>query len=105
MNLAMGGHLTHGSPVNFSGKWFNVVPYGLDMESETIDYDEMERLAKEHKPKMIIAGATAYPRTIDFERFSAVAKEVGAVRWSTWRTSRGSSPPARTLRRWRTRIS
>ena len=79
MNLAMGGHLTHGSPVNFSGKWFNVVPYGLDMETETIDYDEMERLAKEHKPKMIIAGASAYPRVIDFERFAAVAKEVGAV--------------------------
>ena len=79
MNLAMGGHLTHGSPVNFSGKWFNVVPYGLDMETETIDYDEMERLAREHKPKMIIAGASAYPRVIDFERFSAVAKSVGAV--------------------------
>jgi len=79
MNLAMGGHLTHGSPVNFSGKWFNVVPYGLDMETETIDYDEMERLAHEYKPKMIIAGASAYPRIIDFERFSAVAKSVGAV--------------------------
>ncbi|HEY5540636.1 MAG TPA: serine hydroxymethyltransferase [Coriobacteriia bacterium] len=79
MNLAMGGHLTHGSPVNFSGRWFNVVPYGLDMETETIDYDEMERLAKEHRPKMIIAGASAYPRVIDFERFAAVAKEVGAV--------------------------
>ena len=79
MSLAMGGHLTHGSPVNFSGKWFNVVPYGLDMESETIDYDEMERLAKEHRPKMIIAGASAYPRVIDFERFADVAKQVGAV--------------------------
>ncbi len=79
MSLAMGGHLTHGSPVNFSGKWFNVVPYGLDMESETIDYDEMERLAKEHRPKMIIAGASAYPRAIDFERFADVAKQVGAV--------------------------
>jgi len=79
MNLAMGGHLTHGSPVNFSGKWFNVVPYGLDMETETIDYDEMERLAFEHRPKMIIAGASAYPRIIDFERFSAVAKSVDAV--------------------------
>lgn len=79
MNLAMGGHLTHGSPVNFSGKWFNVVPYGLDMETETIDYDEMERLAVEHKPKMIIAGASAYPRIIDFPRFSDVAKKVGAV--------------------------
>ncbi len=79
MNLAMGGHLTHGSPVNYSGKWFNVVPYGLDMETETIDYDEMERLAKEHRPKMIIAGASAYPRVIDFERFADVAKQVGAV--------------------------
>ena len=79
MSLAMGGHLTHGSPVNFSGKWFNVVPYGLDMESETIDYDEMERLALEHRPKMIIAGASAYPRIIDFERFADVAKQVGAV--------------------------
>jgi len=79
MNLAMGGHLTHGSPVNFSGKWFNVVPYGLDMETETIDYDEMERLAEKHRPKMIIAGASAYPRVIDFERFADVAKKVGAV--------------------------
>jgi len=79
MNLAMGGHLTHGSPVNFSGKWFDIVPYGLDMETETIDYDEMERLAHEHKPRMIIAGASAYPRVIDFERFAAVAKDVGAV--------------------------
>ena len=79
MNLAMGGHLTHGSPVNFSGKWFNVVPYGLDPETETIDYDEVERLAKEHRPKMILAGASAYPRTIDFERFSQIAKEVDAV--------------------------
>ncbi|KAF0208945.1 MAG: hypothetical protein FD171_586 [Actinobacteria bacterium] len=79
MNLAMGGHLTHGSPVNFSGKWFNVVPYGLDMETETIDYDEVERLAKEHRPRMIIAGASAYPRIIDFERFGAIAKSVDAV--------------------------
>lgn len=78
MNLGMGGHLTHGSPVNFSGKWFNPVPYGLDPLTETIDYDEVERLAREHKPKMIIAGASAYPRVIDFERFSAIAKEVGA---------------------------
>jgi len=78
MNLAMGGHLTHGSPVNYSGKWFNVVPYGLDPETETIDYDEVERLAKEHRPKLILAGASAYPRTIDFERFSAIAKSVGA---------------------------
>ena len=77
MNLAMGGHLTHGSPVNFSGKWFNVVPYGLG-DDERIDYDEVERLAKEHRPKMIIAGASAYPRVIDFERFATIASEVGA---------------------------
>jgi glycine hydroxymethyltransferase len=79
MNLAHGGHLTHGSPVNFSGKWFNIVPYGLDPETETIDYEELERLAKLHQPKMIIAGASAYPRVIDFERFAEVAAEVGAV--------------------------
>jgi len=79
MNLAMGGHLTHGSPVNFSGKWFNPVPYGLDPETETIDYAEVERLAKEHRPKMIIAGASAYPRVIDFEFFSSVAKSVDAI--------------------------
>ena len=78
MNLAMGGHLTHGSPVNFSGKWFNVVPYGLDPETETIDYDEVERLAHEHHPKLILAGGSAYPRTIDFERFSAIAKSIDA---------------------------
>jgi glycine hydroxymethyltransferase len=79
MDLAMGGHLTHGSAVNFSGKWFNAVSYGLNPETEILDYDELERLAKEHRPKMIIAGASAYPRIIDFERFAAVAKEVGAV--------------------------
>jgi glycine hydroxymethyltransferase len=78
MSLAHGGHLTHGSPVNFSGKWFDVVPYGLDPETEMIDYDEVERLAKEHRPKMIIAGASAYPRVIDFERFAVIAKDVGA---------------------------
>jgi glycine hydroxymethyltransferase len=78
MSLAHGGHLTHGSPVNFSGKWFDVVPYGLTPDTETIDYDEVERLATEHRPKMIIAGASAYPRTIDFERFGAIARKVGA---------------------------
>jgi glycine hydroxymethyltransferase len=79
MNLAMGGHLTHGSPVNFSGKWFDIVPYGLHHDTETIDYEEVLRLAEEHKPKMIIAGASAYPRTIDFERFGEIARSVGAV--------------------------
>jgi glycine hydroxymethyltransferase len=79
MSLAMGGHLTHGSPVNFSGKWFDIVAYGLKPDTETIDYDEVERLAVEHRPKMIIAGASAYPRVIDFERFAYIAKQVDAV--------------------------
>ncbi|HPT99061.1 MAG TPA: serine hydroxymethyltransferase [Armatimonadota bacterium] len=79
MSLAHGGHLTHGSPVNFSGKLFNVVSYGLDPETEQIDYDAMERLAEECRPKMIIAGASAYPRVLDFERFQAVARKVGAA--------------------------
>jgi len=78
MSLAHGGHLTHGSPVNFSGKWFESFAYGLDPDSETIDYDEVERLAKEHRPNMIVAGASAYPRIIDFERFGRIAREVGA---------------------------
>ncbi|HBL85483.1 MAG: serine hydroxymethyltransferase [Clostridiales bacterium GWF2_38_85] len=78
MNLAHGGHLTHGSKVNFSGKYFNIVPYGVDAETGRIDYDELERLAIENKPKLILAGASAYPRTIDFEKFSAIAKKVGA---------------------------
>lgn len=78
MNLSHGGHLTHGSPVNFSGKFFNIVPYGVSKETETIDYDEVEKLAELHKPKMIIAGASAYPRAIDFARFRAIADKVGA---------------------------
>ncbi|NLB61545.1 MAG: serine hydroxymethyltransferase, partial [Clostridiales bacterium] len=79
MNLSHGGHLTHGSPVNMSGKYFNFVPYGVSEKDEKIDYDELERLAKEHKPKMIVAGASAYPRAIDFARISQIAKEVGAL--------------------------
>lgn len=78
MNLAHGGHLTHGSPVNFSGKLYDIVPYGVTRDTETIDYDEVERLAKEHRPKIIVAGASAYPRFIDFERFGAIAREAGA---------------------------
>jgi len=78
MSLPHGGHLTHGSKVSFSGKWFHAVPYGVDPETELIDYDEVERLAHEHQPKMIIAGATAYPRLIDFARFRAIADAVGA---------------------------
>ena len=78
MNLAHGGHLTHGSPVNMSGKQYNIIPYGVNEKTATIDYDELERLACEHKPKMIIAGASAYSRFIDFEKFSEIAKKVGA---------------------------
>ncbi|MBD5134016.1 MAG: serine hydroxymethyltransferase [Clostridiales bacterium] len=81
MNLDHGGHLTHGSPVNFSGKYFKMVSYGVDEETGVIDYDEVERIAKECKPKMIIAGASAYPRVIDFARFRAIADEVGAYLW------------------------
>jgi len=79
MSLAHGGHLTHGSPVNFSGRLFNMVHYGVSEESETIDYDEVARLAQEHKPKMIVAGASAYPRTLDFPRFREIADSVGAL--------------------------
>jgi glycine hydroxymethyltransferase len=79
MRLDQGGHLTHGSPVNFSGKLYNFVGYGVDRETETIDFDEVERLAHEHKPKIIVAGYTAYPRTIDFERFRGIADGVGAI--------------------------
>ena len=79
MNLAHGGHLTHGSPVNFSGKFFNIIPYGVTRENQTIDYEEVERLAVEHKPKMIVVGASAYPRIIDFPAFRKIADMVGAV--------------------------
>ena len=79
MNLAHGGHLTHGSKVNYSGRYYNVVPYGVSEQTETIDYDEVERLAVEHKPKLILAGASAYPRVIDFKRFREIADKVGAV--------------------------
>ena len=78
MSLADGGHLTHGSPVNLSGLYYNFVSYGVDPVTHYINYDEVERLAKEHKPKLIVAGASAYPRIIDFERFAKIAKEVGA---------------------------
>ena len=78
MNLQQGGHLSHGSPVNISGKYFNVVPYGVNPETEMIDYDEMSRIALECKPKMIIAGASAYSRIIDFKRCREIADEVGA---------------------------
>ncbi len=79
MNLAHGGHLTHGHPLNFSGKYFTIVPYGVRQSDERIDYDEVARLADAHKPKLLIAGASAYPRTIDFPRMSAIAKNCGAL--------------------------
>jgi glycine hydroxymethyltransferase len=78
MSLSHGGHLTHGSSVNYSGKWYNVVPYGVDRKSEMLDYDEIERLAVEHRPGLIIAGATSYSRTVDFERFRYIADKAGA---------------------------
>jgi glycine hydroxymethyltransferase len=79
MNLAHGGHLSMGSPVNFSGMLYRVIPYGVSEETETIDYDELERLAKEHRPKLIVAGASAYPRIIDYARFRKIADAIGAM--------------------------
>ncbi|GAA5165200.1 serine hydroxymethyltransferase [Ornithinimicrobium tianjinense] len=81
MSLDHGGHLTHGFKVSFSGKWFNAVHYGVSQETEDIDYDQVEKLAKEHRPKIILAGGSAIPRLIDFERFRAIADEVGAIFW------------------------
>jgi len=78
MNLSHGGHLTHGSPVNISGKYFNFVAYGVNEDTEVMDYDEIEKIALEVKPKMIVAGASAYPRKIDFKRFREIADKVGA---------------------------
>lgn len=79
MNLSHGGHLTHGHPLSISGRYFKVVPYGVKQDTETLDYEEIEKLANEHKPKLIVAGASAYPRIIDFERLGKIAKSVGAI--------------------------
>ena len=79
MDLAQGGHLTHGMKLNFSGRWYPTIPYGVDPKTERIDYDQVARLAREHKPKLILAGASAYPRIIDFARFAEIAREVGAL--------------------------
>jgi glycine hydroxymethyltransferase len=79
MDLAHGGHLTHGMKLNFSGRWYNTIGYGLDPKTERIDHDQVARLAREHRPKLILAGASAYSRTIEFDRFAEVAREVGAV--------------------------
>lgn len=79
MDLAQGGHLTHGMKLNFSGRWYNIVSYGLNQQTERLDYDRIAELAREHKPKLILAGASAYPRIIDFNRFAEIAQEVGAL--------------------------
>ncbi len=79
MNLSHGGHLTHGHPLNFSGKYYHIVPYGVRKDTEVIDYDELASLARQHKPKLIVVGASAYPRTIEFERIARVARETGAM--------------------------
>src|SRR5262249_15187401 len=79
MNLAHGGHLTHGHPLNFSGKYFTIVPYGVRADDERVDYDELAKLARTHRPKMIVVGASAYPRVFDFPRVRAIANEVGAL--------------------------
>jgi len=79
MNLSHGGHLSHGHPINFTGQMYKIVPYGVHKETETIDYDEVLKLAKEHRPKLIVVGASAYPRFIDFKRFREIADEVGAM--------------------------
>lgn len=79
MNLSHGGHLTHGHPLNFSGKYYKIIPYGVRRETELLDYDELERLAAEHKPRLIVVGASAYPRTIDFERISRAARSSGSL--------------------------
>jgi glycine hydroxymethyltransferase len=79
MNLSHGGHLSHGHPLNFSGKHYRFIPYGVRRDTETIDYEEVERLAREHKPKLLVAGASAYPRVIDFPRLEAIARSVGSL--------------------------
>src|SRR5438477_4220062 len=79
MNLSHGGHLTHGHPLNFSGKYYHIIPYGVKKDTEVIDYDELAHLARQHKPKLIVVGASAYPRMIDFERIAPIARECGAM--------------------------
>jgi glycine hydroxymethyltransferase len=101
MSLAHGGHLTHGSPVNFSGRLFNIVSYGVDAATGLIDYAQLESLAREHKPRMIIAGFSAYSRVIDWQKFRAIADSVGAYLPSTWRMSPGWSQQGNTRIRFR----
>ena len=93
MDLSHGGHLTHGSPANFSGKFYNIVPYGCDPATGRIDYDAVRDLALKHRPRMIVAGASAYPRAIDFERFAEIAHEAGRVPDGRHGAHRGGSSP------------
>jgi glycine hydroxymethyltransferase len=102
MNLSHGGHLTHGSPVNFSGRLFEVVAYGVRDDDGRIDYDALRDQARAERPKMIVAGASAYPRIIDFETFADVARRSARSSSWTWRTSRGSWRPGTTPRPCRT---
>ena len=102
MNLAHGGHLTHGMKLNFSGKLYKVVPYGVDEDTHPIDIDQVARLAREHRPKLIIAGWPRLPAADGLRPFRAIAKEVGASSWWTWPISRAWSPPACTPPRSRT---
>ena len=88
MNLAHGGHLTHGHPLNFSGKFYTISPYGVRKDDERLDYEEFERLAREHRPKMIVVGASAYPRQFDFARIRAVANDVGSLVMTVLRSQR-----------------
>ena len=105
MDLSHGGHLSMGSPVNFSGRLYGVASYGVSEETETIDYDALAALARERRPRLIVAGASAYPRVLDYERFRAIADEVGALLMVTWRTLRGWWRPAATRARCPTRTT
>ena len=105
MNLAEGGHLTHGSPVNISGAYYHFVAYGVDPVTHQIDYDKLYEQAMQAKPKLIVAGASAYPRTIDFKRFRELQMPAALSLWSTWRTLRGLSQPDTTRIQCPTRIS
>ena len=104
-NLSHGGHLTAGSPVNYSGKFYSIVAYGVRKDTERIDLDQVRDLARQHRPKLIIAGGSAFPRAIDFGPFGDIAREVGAVPWPTSHIPPGSSRPGSTRRPWASRTS
>jgi len=89
LNLAHGGHLTHGHPLNFSGKMYKIIPYGVRKDTETIDYDELEQIAQRERPKLIVGGASAYSRIIDFARMRQMPTKLAPCTWWTWPTSLG----------------